>query len=123
MASNATTPEEVAVEFQTGVSMNVNFTFDNFVIRKSYSNQKVVNTVIKDTKIMFGALEDFDKTMTDFLVALGDNWNDKHADGIDLKKNQIVGFVAGMLRHSLLTPFVQEEYLYGGFSWITDGVF
>jgi len=60
--------------------------------------------------------------MTAFLTALGDDYNVQHVDGIDFKKNQIVGFVAGLLRHTLLSPFVVNEYMYGGFSWISDGV-
>ena len=64
----------------------------------------------------------WDDEMTSLMTALGNDFNTAHAGGIDLKKHQIIGFVAGMVRHTLLSPLVIEEYLYGGFSWITDGV-
>jgi hypothetical protein len=121
LASNATADEEVAAKLQFGLNMAYNFTFDNFLIFKHFSDQKVINTIVKESKVDF-ATTNWDETMTGLVTALGNDYNSAHVDGIDLKKNQIVGFVAGLLRHTLLTPYVADEYLYGGFSWITDGV-
>ena len=114
------TTQEVAAQIQFGLAMNMNFTFDNFVIFKHYNSEKVVNTIVQESKVDFGGIND--EMMTEFVTTLCDSYNTAHVDGIDMKKNQIVGFVAGLLRHTLLTPFVVDEYLYGGFSWITDGV-
>lgn len=112
--------DEVAAEIQFGSVMTLNFTFDDFLIMKSYSNVQALNTVVQEGGKV--ALTADDTKMTALFTAIANDYNESHVDGKDLKKNAIVGFVAGMLRHSLLTPFQVDEYLYGGFSWITDGV-
>lgn len=62
-----------------------------------------------------------DGALTELWTAIAKDFNEAHPIGIDLKKNQIIGFIAGMVRNTLLTPFKQNNYYYGGFSWITDG--
>ena len=113
--------QELAVEFQTGLAHSMNFTFDNFVIFKQYSNQQVTGTSVTSSTVTLGET-DLDATMLSFFTNLGNDYDASHAKGIDLKKNITVGFVSGLLKHTLLTPYMVEEYLYGGFSWITDGV-
>lgn len=47
------------------------------------------------------------------------NW--KHQNGIDFKeKYPTLKFIAGMLRNSVITPFEEDEFIYAGFSWISD---
>ena len=113
--------QELAIEFQTGLAHSMNFTFDNFVIFKQYSNQQVTGTSVKSSTVTLGET-DLDAAMLSFFTNLGNDYDASHAKGIDLKKNITVGFVSGLLKHTLLTPYMVEEYLYGGFSWITDGV-
>jgi len=120
LVSNATVNGDLAAEMTFGSVMNVNFTFDDFLLFKHYSGQQALNTVVAQTGAVTVTTDD--EKMTAFLTALGNDYNARHVGGIDFKKNQIVGFVAGLLRHTLLTPFVVDEYLYGGFSWISDGV-
>ena len=120
LISNATVQSELAAEVTFGNVMNVNFTFADFLLFKHYSGQQALNTAVAQTGTV--SLTTDDAKMTGFLTALGDHYNEKHVGGIDFKSNQIVGFVAGLLRHTLLTPYVADEYLYGGFSWISDGV-
>lgn len=115
--SNANVKDELAGEIEFGLVMNMNFTFDDFLLMKHYNSQKALNASVKS-----GDLVTDDDKVSAFLTALGNHYNEKHVNGINFKENQIVGFVAGMLRHTLLTPQVVDEYLYGGFSWITDGV-
>jgi hypothetical protein len=120
LASNSTASGDLAAEMTFGSVMNVNFTFDDFLLFKHFSGQQALNTAVAQTGAVTLATDD--EKMTAFLTALGDDYNAKHVGGIDFKKNEIVGFVAGLLRHTLLTPSVVDEYLYGGFSWISDGV-
>jgi len=45
----------------------------------------------------------------------------KYATPTDIKASSVViGFVAGILRSTLLSPFVEDEYLLAGFKMITD---
>jgi len=63
-----------------------------------------------------------DGALTELWTAIAQDFNGKWGSyGIDLKQHQIIGFIAGMIRNTLLTPFMQNNYYYGGFSWITDG--
>jgi hypothetical protein len=114
--------QELAIELQTGLAYNMNFTFTNFVIFKQYSNQQVTGTSVKSSTMTLGE-SDLDATMLSFFTNIGNEYDAAHAKGIDLKKNTTVGFVAGLLRQTLLTPYMVDGYLYGGFSWITDGVY
>ena len=42
-------------------------------------------------------------------------------EGIDFtKENLIVKFVSGMVKSSVITPYVQDGQLYSGFRWISD---
>jgi hypothetical protein len=64
---------------------------------------------------------DYDSLLTAVLNSFVTNFNMSHADGIDLtKKIPTLKFVAGMLQATLLTPFQEQGFLYGGFKWITD---
>lgn len=121
LMSNGAVSSELAAEVSFGNVMNLNFTFDDFLLFKHYSAQQALNTAVTAGTGAVTVATD-DEKMTAFLTALGNHYNEKHVDGINYKANQIVGFVAGLLRHTLLTPYVVDEYLYGGFSWISDGV-
>merc|ERR1719326_1992935 len=99
--------DEIATEITFGSVMNVNFTFNDFLLFKHYSNMQALNTaVVEGGKV---TVSTDDAKMTAFLTALGNDYNEKHASGIDFKKNEIVGFVAGLLRHTLLTPYQVDE--------------
>ena len=99
----------------------MNFTFSDFIIYRQFANQQVTGTTLKSSTVDLG-IDDLDAALLSFLTALETDYDAAHEKGIDLKKNTTIGFVAGLLRHTLLTPFMEDEYLYGGFSWITDGV-
>ena len=119
--STAMPTQELAAEFQTGLAHSMNFTFTDFIIYRQYSNQQVTGTTLKSSTVDLQTA-DLDAALLSFLSALETEYDAAHEKGIDLKKNVTVGFVAGLLRHTLLTPYMEDEYLYGGFSWITDGV-
>ena len=122
LCSNSTTPEEVAMETQFGIGFNNNFTFEDFDIKSLFSNTKIIDNKVMFEKFPFNPDASTDGSLTELWTAIAEDFNGAHLNGIDLKKNQIVGFVAGLMRHTLLTPYMQDNYYYGGFSWISDGV-
>jgi hypothetical protein len=48
------------------------------------------------------------------------NFNALHVPNDLSKKIPTVKFVAGLLGKTLLTPYQQDEFLFGGFKWISD---
>ena len=50
-----------------------------------------------------------------------DDFNTRHAAGFDItKKYPTAGFINGLARNSIVSPNVQEEFIYAGFKWISD---
>jgi len=62
----------------------------------------------------------YDALLTSVLHNFVFDFNESHQNGIDLKKNLTVKFVAGLLRQSIITPYQQDGFIYGGFKWISD---
>ncbi len=117
--SNATTQPELALELEMSLMLVLNATFDKFVIYAQVSEQSVSDTqVLVDNVGMF--YHDYDELLTSVINAVVYDFNTTHAKGIDLTKNTTVKFVAGLLRQTLLTPFEKDEFLFGGFRWISD---
>jgi len=87
MASNMTnTHEEVAAHFTFGSAMSLNFTFDNFVIYKSFGETTAMNAVLQASTVDFGT-QDWNQVLTDFCNTITENANEQYAGGKDLKKN------------------------------------
>jgi len=122
MCKNETTPLEVAMETQFGTGFNWNLTLDDFRISTLLNNTKVIDNKVMYERFPFKPERSSDEALTELWTAIANDIDGTYADGIDLKSHPIVGFVAGLLRHTLMTPFMQDNYYYGGFSWITDGV-
>ena len=122
LCSNATTPEEVAMETQFGVGFNNDFKLDDFSVQALFNNTRIIDNKVMYEKFPFKPERSSDNSLTELWTAIATDFNGAHLNGIDLKKNQIVAFVAGLVRHSLITPYMQDNYYYGGFSWISDGV-
>jgi len=64
---------------------------------------------------------DYNNLLTNILIDYTFDFNTTHEDGIDLKAMfPILKKVNHVLKASTLTPFEENEFLYGGFSFITD---
>ena len=122
MCSNETTTEEVAMETQFDIGFKNNFTFDDFSLKALFSNTKIIDNKVMFEKFPFNPDSSTDGALTALWTAIANDYNGAYPNGWDFKKNQIIGFVAGMVKHTLLTPYMQDNYYYGGFSRITDGV-
>lgn len=48
------------------------------------------------------------------------NYNIAHVPNDLSKKIPTIKFVAGLLMKTLLTPYQEDGFLFGGFKWITD---
>mmetsp|Transcript_119462 Transcript_119462/g.166667 ORF Transcript_119462/g.166667 Transcript_119462/m.166667 type:complete len:80 (+) Transcript_119462:722-961(+) len=64
---------------------------------------------------------DYNSMFTAVFEETAFNFNQRHKDGVDLtKKWPTLGFINGLLRNLEISPLVTEEFVFAGFSWITD---
>ena len=121
-----TNSTEASPVFEKAVSMTMDITadikaeFNNFVITGSINNVGITNTAVT-TAITSLDYHDFDVLFTSVATAMADDFNLVHSEGLNLvEKYPTLGFISGMARNSIVSPLIQEEFLYMGFKWITD---
>ena len=52
---------------------------------------------------------------------MADDFNIVHSKGLDLtKKYPTTAFINGLARNTIVSPTVQEQFVYAGFKWISD---
>lgn len=54
------------------------------------------------------------------LIDVTDEMNMRFGTPHDLKTKTVVNFAAGLIRSTLLSPYVADEFLLAGFKMITD---
>lgn len=121
MCSNETVTEpEMALELQMNFQTFLNISVHNFVISAEVNDPVFLNTVVVEDNVgMY--YHDYDTLLTSILVETALNFNIVHSTGTDLKDRfPTLKFVNGLLKNSYLTPYMEDEFIYGGFSWITD---
>jgi len=97
----------------------LNATVTDFLINLQVEDHSISNTkIVQDNIGMF--YHNYDALLTSVLHNFVFDFNESHQNGIDLKKNLTVKFVAGLLRQSIITPYQEDGFIYGGFKWISD---
>ena len=121
MCSNATTTTpEKAIELNLDVAANVNASWDNFVIYAAAKDVMISNTQV-NYSIMQLDYHAFDELLTSVAKSMTDVFNESHAKGVNLvQKFPTLGFISGMARNSIVSPLIQDEFIYAGFKWISD---
>ena len=117
--STTTTPEKAA-EMNFEIAANVEAAWNSFVIDASISDPSISKTTV--TYDLVGLdYHAYDPLLTSVLVGMADDFNIKHQGGINLiTKYPTLGFISGLARNSIVSPNIQEEFLYAGFKWISD---
>ena len=118
-AKDANTPKELSVTLDTGLHLLVYFLWDNFVITARMTEAAMMQTVATS---YIGDLDyhNWDAQLTAVVKGITDDVTLRFGEGIDLKEKSIVKFVAGIARKTLLSPFIQDEFLFAGWKMITD---
>jgi hypothetical protein len=111
--------QTLALELRMSLQVVLNATFDDFLISANLSDPMIANTEVLTDNIGM-IYHDYDAVFTGALEAFVYDFNTSHANGWNLKSNQIVGFVAGLIRKTIISPFIQNGYLFAGFRWISD---
>lgn len=118
-AENNTTAKELAVDLTTGLHVVANFTWDNFEYWASLSDPKFMDTVVTSPVVKLD-YHNWNAELTAVLKDMTDEFNLRFGTPKDLKSITIVHFVAGILRATLVSPFVHDEFLFAGFKMIMD---
>jgi len=90
------------------------------VLTTQVNEPQIANTVVVTDNIgMY--YHDYDALLTNVLVDYAYDFNTTHQNGTDFKDiYPTLKFINGMLKGSVITPYELDDFIYGGFSWITD---
>lgn len=120
IANSATVQGEVAATFQFNLQANMHATMENFVVKAAFTETSIKDVLVLKDNVGFG-YHDYDYLFNFISQYLVDQFNFGYKDGFDLKKlSTTLGFVAGLVRDTIFTPFTDDEFIFAGFSWISD---
>lgn len=121
-ASNDTVQSEPALELRMNLEVALNLTFENMELWARFEEINIANTeVTMDNVGMF--YHDYDSLFTAVFESTAYNFNQRHKDGVDLtQKWPKLAFLNNLLRDLEITPLVTDEFVFAGFSWITDSL-
>lgn len=119
-AKNAT-EKELAVTIETGMHLNLQFAWDDFTFYAKFAEPQLMQSVVTPVTIELDEGHEWDTEMTQVLKDVTDGLNAKYGEVFDLRKiNPLISYAAMNLKHSILTPFVEDEFVLAGFSAIID---
>lgn len=117
-AEDATAEKELAIELNTGLEIEIELE----MVKNLTYFAKVVNPVIQNTQVIQTAFQfryhRWDALLTSVLQVFADDFNLKHEDWKPISKFGPI--IATQIKNVLVSPYVNEEFLYIGFSWIGD---
>lgn len=121
LVKNETTTFEEALVLDMSLELVMNATFNNFLISSQFTEASVKNTVVTQDFIGASNAKDLNQVFATVVSAFTDNYNAKHASGWDFKELvPTVKFVSGLIAKTIVTPYQQDGFLFGGFRWISD---
>ena len=119
-ASDSSATKELAFNLESNLMFVMNATFNNFIIYHQIKSAEASRTLKISDNIGL-ADYDFDSMFNEMIVPAIANYNEEYRAGFKLAdKYSTVKFVAGLVQKTLLTPYQENEFLFGGFKWITD---
>jgi hypothetical protein len=103
-ASNATTNNSLAAEFQMNFAVAANVSWNDFIIHLHVAEVSIHNTKITKDNVGLYA-RNYDQLFTGLLNMVFSQLNTKYQNGFDLRSlDPNVQFVAGMFTNSTITP-------------------
>ena len=120
--SNATLPEETAVQFVFDIAATANFTIDSkWKLYLKIPSVAITNVVISNDNVGM-VRRRYDNLLTSVLRTQVNQINAQFAKPFDLTSldNQTLPFISNMLTDVHVSPFYQNEFIYFGFSYFMD---
>jgi len=120
ICSNATTTNETAVVFSLNLLMAANVTLQDFILYPKINNIQVANTVVVQDNIGMYA-HNYNTLFSSILQNFANDINIQYQAGWPLANiDPVFALIGGLLKDVIVTPYVKENYLYGGFSMQAD---
>merc|ERR1712051_277482 len=120
---NETVSKELALELDTGLHLVANFTWDDFKFWIKLSNPEFISTTATSSKVEL-EYHNWDDELTAVLKGITDDLNIRFGEEFDMRNytkwQPYVKYAAGFFPHTMLSPFVADEFLFAGFSMIGD---
>jgi hypothetical protein len=122
-AANATTKQELAIQFEMDLDMVVNASMSNLYVYLNVPSIKVQNVKITQDKVGL-----YDRNYDDLLnILMGQiisNINTEWTSPYDMRvlEPEILPFLANMFLKLELTPFTDDEFLFLGFTYFVDNM-
>mmetsp|Transcript_4449 Transcript_4449/g.6582 ORF Transcript_4449/g.6582 Transcript_4449/m.6582 type:complete len:522 (+) Transcript_4449:3-1568(+) len=120
LGSNDTVKDTNAAKFKMNFMGHFNFTLYNMVL---YPNVRSINVseVSKVTDIVGLNEKNFDQIFKIMFQTWANNVNIDYSEGWALSNlNPQLGLITGIIKNSTVTPFVQDEWLWAGFTMEAD---
>ena len=118
--SNETVSNMTVANFGMNLKSAFNFTLSNFVLYPKFHHIIVENSKLKNSVIDFGE-HDYDHLFNRLLSDYTESFNGKFAKGWPLSNiDPNFGMIGGLIKNSTISPYVTDEWLYGGFSMQAD---
>ena len=120
--SNATLPEETAVQFDFELSALANMTIDpHWKLYLNIPNIEVKNTVISHDHVGMYHRR-YDSLLTSVIRSQVNQVNAQFVKPFDITSldNQTLPFISNMLTNLHLSPYFKNEFYYLGFSYFMD---
>lgn len=110
-----------AIVLESRLMVVFNATFENFVVYHQITEAETTETVLIADYIGLTKVRDLDNELAPLIAHGVESYNAKFEGGQNLaNKWPTVKFVAGMLQQTLLTPYSEDGFLFGGFKWLSD---
>lgn len=119
-ASDASLPKEPSVVIDTGLLTDVDFEIADFMLTLDIASPTFVGTT---TQSYIGELDyhNWDAELTSVLKVIAEDVNIRFGEGVDIcDKWPKLNLAKKFIRNTLVSPFVENEFMFLGFKLITD---
>jgi len=119
VVSNETVTDRELATLQMNFEMAGNMTMKDLVFYPEVQELTIENTYVRKDHI--GIEGNFNKIFEEIAHSYFDAFNAKWAKGWSITNiDPALGMLTGLLKDTTLTPYVQDNWMYGGFSMQAD---
>ena len=118
-ASNDTAAKELAVNITLGLHLRAEFQWDNFAYYANLTDAKVTNTVVTSPVVQLD-YHNWNDELTAVISDMTDEFDLRFSTEVNIKEKTFWKMVSNFVRATLVSPFVQDEFIFLGFKMILD---
>lgn len=111
---------EVCTKFELFGEAIANLTMANIVIYPALNEVEISDVTVVQSEIVLDP-KDYDVVFGDYFNMEAANFNEQYAKGWSLTNiDPRFAFLGGLIKNITATPYVSDEWFYGGFSMYAD---